>query len=123
LNYLNNLIDAANIDLKSFKDETYVKYCGAHLQPVLDCIRSMYSRGIHIEITTLVVPGLNDSDKELEDIANFISSINKEIPWHISRFFPKYKMENKEQTSVETLQKAYDIGKKAGLKFVYVGNI
>ncbi len=115
-------IDAMNIDLKSFKDETYIKYCGAKLKPVLDTIKSAHEKGIHIEITTLIIPGLNDSEKEFEEIAKFIADINENIPWHISRFFPMYKMLNKDITPIKTLETAYKIGKKH-LKYVYIGNV
>ena len=120
--FIKNYIDAVNIDLKCFNDKTYQKYCGAKLQPVLDSIKWFYDAGIHIEVTTLVIPGLNDSDKELEEIAKFISSIDKNIPWHISRFFPMYKMKDKEITPIETLKRAEKIGKKY-LKYVYLGNV
>ncbi|MDD5193604.1 MAG: AmmeMemoRadiSam system radical SAM enzyme [Candidatus Nanoarchaeia archaeon] len=115
-------IDAMNIDLKSFNEKTYSKFCNAKLAPVLETIKSAYKKGIHIEITTLIIPGINDSSDELEKIAKFISSVDESIPWHISRFFPCYKMENKEITPKSTLENAYKIGKKY-LKNVYLGNI
>lgn len=115
-------IDAMNIDLKSFKDETYKKYCGAKLKPILDTIKRAHEKGIHIEITTLVIPGLNGSEKEFEEIAKFIASVDREIPWHISRFFPMYKMLNKDITPIKTLETAYKIGKKY-LKYVHIGNV
>ncbi len=123
LQYLDGLIDAANVDIKSFNDKTYKKFCGAKLQPVLDCIKLMHKKGIHVELTTLVIPGINDSEKELKAIANWIARLDKNIPWHISRFFPMYKMKDREITPKLTLERDYEIGKKAGLKFVYVGNI
>jgi len=83
----------------------------------------MRQMGIWQEITTLIVPGLNDSEGELKDIANFIVSVGKEIPWHISRFHPEYKLDNLFATPVVTLQKAREIGKKAGLRYVYLGNV
>lgn len=122
INYFSNFIDAMNIDLKSFDDEVYKKYCGAKLQPVLDSIKLCHKKKIHIEITTLVIPGLNDSDEEFEKIAKFIASVDKNIPWYISRFFPMYKMLDKGFTPIETLKKAEKIGKKY-LKYVYVGNV
>lgn len=117
------LIDAMNIDLKTFKESTYKKYCGGRLAPILDTIKSASKKGIHIEITTLVIPGINDSEKELMGIAEFIASVDKNIPWHISRFFPMHKLKDKEITPKSTLEKAGQIGKKAGLKFVHLGNI
>ncbi len=122
LDYIAPYIDAMNIDLKSFKDEFYRRICKARLQPVLDTIKLAHKKAIHIEITTLVIPGENDSKEELEQIAKFIASVDKNIPWHISRFFPAYKMLNKPITPIDTLKKAEKIGKKY-LKYVYIGNI
>jgi len=121
-NYIKDYIDVANIDLKSFKEEFYNKYCGGRLKPVLESIKRFYDAGIHIEITTLIIPGLNDNEKELEKIAKFIASVDKKIPWHISRFFPMYKMLDKLVTPIDILEKAYKIGKKH-LKNVYIGNV
>ena len=112
-----------NIDLKSFNDEFYKKICKAKLKPVLDTIEYVHEKGIHIELTTLLIPKINDSEKELRKIAKFISSISKDIPWHISRFFPMYKMRDRAFTPKETLEKAYKIGKEEGLKYVHMGNI
>ncbi len=116
-------LDAINIDLKSFSEEFYKRICGAKLQPVLDSINYYYKKGIWIEITTLIIPGENDSEDELKRIAGFIASVDINIPWHISRFHPDYMMNDKNWTSSDTLEKAYDIGKGSGLKFIYVGNI
>lgn len=116
-------LDAINIDLKGFKEENYLKFSGAKLQPVLDNIKDIYKRKIHLELTTLIIPGVNDSDTELKNIAKFIFDISPEIPWHISRFFPAYKMMENEITPLETLGKAEMIGKKVGLKNIYKGNI
>lgn len=115
-------IDAVNIDLKSIDPEFYKKCCGGGLEPVLDTIRICNEEGIHIEITTLVIPGLNDSEEEFEKIAKFISSVDPDIPWHINRFFPDYKRSDEEMTPIETLKTAYRIGKKY-LNNVYVGNV
>jgi len=120
---MKGLIDAANIDLKSFSDEFYRKICGARLAPVLESIRLMHQVGIWIELTTLVVPKQNDSEKELTQIAKFIASIDKNIPWHISRFHPDYKMLDSSPTPLKTLTTAYQIGKKEGLNYVYLGNV
>lgn len=120
---MKGLIDAANVDLKSFSDQFYRKVCGARLEPVLQSIKLMHKVGIFLEITTLVVPKQNDSEKELKQIAQFIAGIDKNIPWHISRFHPDYKMTGSYPTPLETLEKAYQLGKKAGLKYVYLGNI
>lgn len=119
-------LDAANIDLKSFDDEFYKKYCGARLQPVLDTLKRLKEKKIWIEVTTLVMPGLNDSKAIFKDIANFIKKeLGKDTPWHISRFCGaiSWKMQNVPDTPIETLKKAERIGKEAGLKYVYIGNV
>lgn len=120
---MKGVIDAANVDLKSFSDDFYRKVCGAKLEPVLQSIKKMHKARIHLEITTLVVSGQNDSEKELWQIAKFIAKVSTDIPWHISRFHPEYKMPGGSITPLKTLQKAYDLGKKAGLKYVYLGNV
>jgi pyruvate formate lyase activating enzyme len=117
-------LDAANVDLKAFRDETYRKVCGARLEPVLDSLRHMKALGIWVEVTTLVVPDMNDSDAELGDIAQFIATeLGVETPWHVSRFHPDYKMYDRGPTPQARLQKAYDLGREAGLRYVYVGNM
>ena len=116
-------LDAANIDLKFFKDSSYKRACAASLEPVLNSIRLMRELGIWVEATTLVIPGENDSEEELNGMAGFLASVDKNIPWHISRFHPDYKFIGHEATPLETLKKAHEIGIKAGLKFIYVGNV
>ncbi|MCF7888077.1 MAG: AmmeMemoRadiSam system radical SAM enzyme [Candidatus Omnitrophica bacterium] len=116
-------LDAANIDLKSFHDSFYKETCQGSLQPVLDSIKYMKELGIWVEVTTLIIPGQNDSEQELRQIAEFIASIDKSIPWHISRFHPDYKNRDNHPTPQTTLQKAYSLGKKAGLNYIYLGNI
>lgn len=116
-------LSAANVDLKAFKKETYKKIMKADLNGVMDSIAYIKKLNIWIEITTLIVPQMNDDEKELKDIAEFIASVGKEIPWHISRFHPQYKMLDLPPTPIEIMQKAYELGKKAGLKYVYMGNI
>jgi len=116
-------LDAINVDLKGFSEENYLKYSGAKLQPVLDNIKNIFKRGIHIEVTTLIIPTVNDDEKQLNDIAKFLASISKRIPWHISRFFPTYKMTDVPPTPVETLKLAETLGKKAGLKYIHFGNV
>ncbi len=116
-------LDAANIDIKSFRNEFYQEICGASLNPVLETINDLWDHGIHIELTTLIIPKYNDSEKELSQIANFIVKLDNNIPWHISRFFPSYKMIDILPTPIKTLKMAKHIGKKAGLKHVYIGNI
>jgi pyruvate formate lyase activating enzyme len=116
-------LHAANIDLKGYNDDFYKKICGARLQPVLDSIRLYREFGIWIEITTLVIPGHNDSDDELKGIAEFIKSVGEDIPWHVSRFHPTYKLTDQPVTPIKTLKRARQIGFDAGLRYVYEGNI
>ncbi|MBD3413958.1 MAG: AmmeMemoRadiSam system radical SAM enzyme [Candidatus Aminicenantes bacterium] len=116
-------LDACNVDLKSFREEFYIKTCQARLQPVLDSIENMKEMGIWVEVTTLIVPEQNDSEEELKDIAEFIAQVDQNIPWHISRFHPDYKTTDSNPTPLETLKKAYSLGKEAGLKYVYFGNV
>jgi pyruvate formate lyase activating enzyme len=116
-------LDAANVDLKYFRDESYRRICSGSLEAVLKSIELMHQLGIWVEITTLVVPGSNDSQEELADIASFIAKLDKNIPWHISRFYPNYKFVEHAPTPEEVLKMAQDLGKKAGLRYVYVGNV
>jgi pyruvate formate lyase activating enzyme len=123
LEVIHPFLDGCNVDLKSFREEFYRRMCRARLEPVLESIRLMKRLGIWIEITTLVVPGQNDSDEELAEIAAFISQVSPDIPWHISRFHPDHTYMESEPTPVETLRKAQAIGQKNGLRFIYIGNI
>jgi len=117
-------MDAANVDLKAWSDEFYRKYCGARLQPVLDSLKKMRKLGVWVEITTLVIPTLNDSEEELQQIAEFIAQeLGVETPWHISRFYPHYKLSDKPPTPITTLNRAREIGLAAGLRYVYEGNV
>lgn len=116
-------LHAANVDLKGFDDKRYRRICGAKLQPVLDTIRLMKEFGIWTEVTTLIIPGHNDSDDELRQIALFLKDVGPEIPWHLSAFFPAYKMSDTMPTDRETLMRAWAIGKEAGLRYVYCGNL
>jgi pyruvate formate lyase activating enzyme len=116
-------LDAVNVDLKTFNDDIYRRYVGARLQPVLDTMQVMKRLGIWLELTTLVIPDLNDDRAELKDAARFVAErLGVETPWHISRFFPAYKMQSTPSTPVETLERAKEIGLAEGLKYVYVGN-
>jgi len=121
--YIKPYLDAANVDLKSMDDKFYQKFCGARLQPVLDIIRRFHDAKIHIEITTLIIPGVNDSDANLRKISKFIADLSPEIPWHISRFFPAYKMADTPPTPLKSLDRAAAIGQQAGLEHIYIGNI
>jgi pyruvate formate lyase activating enzyme len=118
-----SVLDAANIDLKGFTEDFYKDYCDARLQPVLDAIRQYHEKGVFLEITTLIIPGLNDDESSVRGIAKFIASVDKSIPWHVSRFFPHYEMVNKSPTPVRSVQQAVAIGKEAGLHYVYAGNL
>ncbi len=117
-------LDAANVDLKAFNDEFYKKYCGAKLTHVKENLIQMKSLGVFVEVTTLLIPGLNDDEDELTRLASFLAtSVGPETPWHISRFHPTYRLTDQPSTPVETLVKAREIGIKAGLKYVYTGNV
>lgn len=116
-------LDAANVDLKFFRESAYRNICASSLKPVLDSIRLMHELGIWVEITTLIVPGENDSEGELKQIADFIASVSCDIPWHLSRFHPDYRFKNYDSTPEVTIKVAIDIGKAAGLRFVYAGNV
>jgi pyruvate formate lyase activating enzyme len=115
-------LDAMNVDIKGDK-EFVTRQCGADMDKVWRNVKEAKELGVWIELTTLVIPKFNDSDKSLLSIAKKIAEIDKNIPWHVSRFYPAYKFEDVPVTSSETLEKAYRIGKKAGLRFIYVGNI
>jgi pyruvate formate lyase activating enzyme len=114
---------AANVDLKSFREDFYQRVCGARLQPVLDTIRLMHELGIWVELTTLLIPGLNDSPDELAELAGFIVSVDPAIPWHLSRFHPDNEMLDRSPTPAATIDQARRIGLDQGLRFVYSGNI
>ena len=124
LKLLEPYLDAANFDLKAFRNETYERYVGGRLQPVLDSLKTMKRQGIWLEVTTLVVPDINDDPAELKDLAGFIADeLGVDTPWHISRFFPAYKMTDVPATPMSKLEEARDIGKEAGLRYVYLGNV
>ncbi len=123
LEMISPVLDAANVDLKSFRDEFYREICGASLQPVLETIERMPALGIWIEVTTLVIPGYNDSEGELREIAGFLAGLDPGIPWHVSGFFPTYRLTDAPPTPAATLRKAREIGRSAGLRHVYTGNL
>lgn len=116
------LIDAMNIDLKG-DAEFYKKVCGARVEPVREAIKLLWDKGVWIEVTTLLIPGYNDSDAVLTEIAGFMASVSIDMPWHLSRFHPMYKLDDAPVTPVATIKKALNIGKDAGIKYVYSGNI
>jgi pyruvate formate lyase activating enzyme len=116
-------LDGANVDLKAFRDETYRRHVKARLQPVLDSLKAMKALGIWLEVTTLVIPGINDSEEELKQISGFIAGeLGADTPWHISRFFPHFRMTERPETPLETLRRAAEIGRSEGLHFIYIGN-
>ncbi len=117
-------LDAANVDLKAFRDETYRTFVGARLQPVLDTMRAMKRLGIWLEVSTLVIPAVNDDPAELRDAARFVAQeLGVDTPWHISRFFPAYKMSDVPPTPPSMLQRAREIGLEEGLHSIYIGNV
>lgn len=117
-------LDAVNVDLKAYKDETYRRLIGGRLHPVLESMKHIVNKGIWLEVTSLIIPGINDSQGELRQMAHFIANeLGVDVPWHISRFFPGYKMEDVSPTSLDTLQKAKEAGEEAGLNYIYIGNV
>ena len=122
LDYIRPYVDLYKIDLKSFNDRSYRKLGGV-LQNILDTIKMVHERGFWLEIVTLIIPGFNDSPDELKQAAEFISGVSPDIPWHLTAFHQDYRMNENDNTSVETLVRAVDIGREAGLKFVYAGNL
>ncbi|TNF46731.1 AmmeMemoRadiSam system radical SAM enzyme [bacterium] len=117
------VLDAANVDLKAATEDHYRKVCGASLEPVLETIRSLHKAGVWLEVTTLLIPGLNDDEDSVARISEFIASVDPLIPWHISRFFPVYRMTDRPPTGTESLKRAETAGIDAGLKHVYLGNV
>lgn len=115
-------LSANNIDLKG-SDKFYREICGARVAPVKETIRLMKALGVWVEVTTLIIPDLNDSEKDLTDIVEFICSVDPAMPWHVSQFYPTYKLLDKPRTPVEKLKLATEIGRRSGLKFIYEGNV
>ncbi|MBT8339277.1 MAG: radical SAM protein, partial [Desulfatitalea sp.] len=117
-------LDAANVDLKAFTDDFYRVQCGARLNPVKETLRRMKAAGVMVEVTTLIIPGLNDAPDELQQLAAFLSEgLGPDTPWHISRFHPTYQLTDRSVTPMDTLRGARDIGQAAGLRYVYMGNV
>jgi pyruvate formate lyase activating enzyme len=116
-------LDGANVDLKAFSEAFYKKICSARLQPVLESIKKMHDLGIWVEVTTLIIPTLTDKEDELREVARFLHSVSPEIPWHVSAFYPTYRLLDKPRTSPEIIRRAREIGFEEGLKYVYSGNI
>ena len=116
-------LDAANVDLKAFTEEFYRRICGARLAPVLDSLKLMKQLGIWVEVTTLIIPSLNDSEEELKEIARFVLSLGAETPWHVTAFYPTYRLTDRPRTPVAALRRARATGLEAGLRYVYSGNV
>lgn len=116
------VLDANNIDLKG-DDQFYKDVCGARRAPVEETIRIMKDAGVWVEVTTLIIPGHNDSDEVLRGIAGFVASVDPFMPWHVTRFHPCYKLTDSPPTPIETLERAMRIGRDSGLKYVYEGNV
>jgi pyruvate formate lyase activating enzyme len=118
-------LDAMNLDLKGFTDEFYKKYCHfpGGLEQIKQTARNCLEFGIHLEVTTLLIPGHNDSEEEIRKIAEFVKSLREDVPLHFSRFHPEYKMLDVEPTPIETVMRAKEIGEDVGLKNVHTGNI
>jgi pyruvate formate lyase activating enzyme len=122
LEYLRPWVDLYKVDLKSF-DEQHYHQLGGRLQPILETIRRLHAMGFWLEIVTLVIPGFNDSDQELTSMAEFLVSVSSNIPWHVTAFHKDYKMTDPIDTGAETLARAAQIGRKAGLRYIYAGNL
>ncbi|MFP3982164.1 MAG: AmmeMemoRadiSam system radical SAM enzyme [Desulfurivibrionaceae bacterium] len=116
-------LDAANVDLKAWRDEYYQNLCQARLKPVIKTIKNMHDLGIWLEVTTLLIPGENDSREELEGLTAFLAELDRDIPWHISAFHPAYKFDGKRSTPLQSLEQAREIGDRAGLHYIYLGNV
>jgi pyruvate formate lyase activating enzyme len=117
-------LDAANVDIKAFDDAVHRRYTGAHLQPVLDSCVALFKAGVWLEVTTLLIPGINDDETQLKGLAEFISTkLSPDVPWHISRYFPQPHFHEIPATPAKTIFHAMDIGRKAGLRYVYGGNL
>ncbi len=116
-------MDAANIDLKAFSEAFYNRYCSARLQPVLETIAYLRSLGIWLEITTLLIPGLNDDREEIKLLISFLLDLGGETPWHVSRFFPQYQLLDIPQTNISKIREILELGAGMGLKFLYSGNM
>jgi pyruvate formate lyase activating enzyme len=124
LDMMGPYLDGINVDLKAFRDETYRSIIGARLQPVLDNLKKIKQMDIWLEVTSLIIPGINDDPGEIKDMADFIAGeLGVNVPWHISRFMPAYKMEGTPITPADTIYRAKEIGVEAGLHFVYPGNL
>lgn len=124
LNAIIPFLDAANIDYKGPDDVMYQKYCGGKVSQVMTNMKQLQVAGVHLEVTTLIIPGINDKPEQISEIAHtIVAELGQNVPWHISRFFPAWKMENVPITPIDTLMTAYEIGKNAGMNTIHLGNI
>ncbi len=122
LEYIRPFVDFYKVDLKGFRDKSY-RQLGGVLANVTDTIGRLYQMGIWLEIVTLLIPGFNDGDDEVRDLTKFLAGISVDIPWHVTAFHPDYKMTDRNRTSVESCVRAAELGKEAGLNYVYAGNL
>jgi pyruvate formate lyase activating enzyme len=123
LDKMAGLIDAANVDLKAFNETFYRDICKGRLEPVKASIKGMVERGMHVEVTTLLVPGFNDDESELKAMTEFLAGVSPDIPWHVSRFHPDYQFDRAPATPVATIYRALELGRAAGLRYLYAGNL
>jgi pyruvate formate lyase activating enzyme len=124
LDLIGPYLDAANVDLKGMSEQFYKELCDARMQPVLDSIKRIYEKKIHLEITNLMIPGYNDSEKKIKALVNFmVNELGVDVPLHFTRFFPYYELKDVPPTAVADLEKAYKTAKDAGMKYVYIGNV
>ena len=116
-------LDAANVDLKAWQDAFYRTFCKARIEPVKEAIRGLVDAGVHVEVTTLLVPGQSDAPEDLRGIAEFLASLSPDLVWHVTRFHPDFEMRDVRPTPLGSIERALAIGREAGLKFVYAGNV
>jgi pyruvate formate lyase activating enzyme len=117
------VVDAINVDLKSYDDDFYRNVCGGRLKPVLETIEDFWAKGVWVEVTTMLIPGHNDDDPQLTAIARFLKGVAPELPWHVSAFRPAHRMMDTAPTSERALLRAREIGRAEGLHYVYIGNV
>jgi pyruvate formate lyase activating enzyme len=122
VSYLQPWLDCYKVDLKSMRDRNY-RQLGGRLSVVLDTIRQLHGVGLWVEVVTLVIPGFNDSREELQEAADFLASVSPDIPWHLTAFHPDYRMTDRGRTGPQELLQAIEIGREAGLRFIYAGNL
>jgi pyruvate formate lyase activating enzyme len=115
-------VAAFNVDLKGFREDFYHKVAGGSLKPVLETIERIVAKGSWVEVTTLLIPGLNDSDEELDALTKWLAQVSVDVPWHVSRFSPRYKQMDRPTTPIDAMERARDVGRANGLRYVYLGN-